>query len=343
MKSFASDNYSGIYPDILQAIFDANQAHETSYGDDAYTIRAKELFISLLGEKTDVLFTFNGTGANVVALKTMLLPFQSVLCADTAHIYVDECGAVGQNCGAGLVSFHTQDGKLTPKIIENELRHKGNVHHLQPKVVSISQSTELGTVYTLEELKSLTCFAHKNDMYVHVDGARISNAVAFLGVSLEEATVNCGIDVMSFGGTKNGLMFGEAVLIFNENLKKNASFYQKQSMQLFSKNRFIAAQFIALLENNLWIKMAMHANAMAKLLHSQLLEIPEVTVTQKVESNAVFVIIPKHAIEPLRETYRFYDWNAEIGELRWMCSFDTTEDDVNGFIKKLKSSLQKKF
>lgn len=338
MKSFASDNYSGIHPQILKAIAEANQEHEISYGDDIYTEKAQQLFEKEFGN-VKVLYTFNGTGANVVSLRTCLLPFQSVLCTNTAHIYVDECGAPVQSSGSSIIAFSTPDGKLTPKIIEKELLQIGNVHHTQPNVISISQSTELGTVYSVEELKILTKFAHKNGMYVHLDGARISNAVASLGVSLKEATVDCGIDIMSFGGTKNGLMMGEAVLIFNEELKKNASFFHKQSAQLFSKNRFIATQFIALLTNELWRKMALHSNKMAQLLVSQLSETKEVTITQKVQANAIFAIIPKHVIEPLRAAHRFYDWNTKTGELRWMCSFDTTEEDVNNFVKKLKSLI----
>lgn len=339
MKSFASDNYSGVHPRVMNALLEANNAHEISYGEDTFTARAQKLFRKEFGDDVQVLYTFNGTGANVVALKTCLLPFQSVICADTAHIHVDECGAPVQMTGSTLVPFKTPDGKLTPELIRGELTHKGNVHHVQPKVISISQSTELGTVYSPEELKALTAFAHENDMYVHLDGARISNAVAHLGISLKEATVNCGIDIMSFGGTKNGLMMGEAVLIFNEELKRTAHFYQKQSAQLFSKNRFIAAQFIALLTDELWREMALHANKMAQLLASQLADIKEVTVTQNVQCNAIFVIIPRHAVEPLRDAYRFYDWNVDTGELRWMCAFDTTEEDVSAFVEKLKSLI----
>lgn len=338
MKSFASDNYSGVHPEVMKAIIEANTQHEISYGDDVYTAEAQKLFEKEFGN-VKVLYTFNGTGANVVSLKTCLLPFQSVICTNTAHIYVDECGAPVQSIGSSLIPFATPNGKLTPQLIENELLHIGNVHHTQPKVISISQSTELGTVYSLDELKALTNFAHKNGMYVHLDGARISNAVAALGVSLKEATVDCGIDIMSFGGTKNGLMMGEAVLIFNEELKQSAPYYHKQSAQLFSKNRFIAAQFIALLKDELWRKMALHSNKMAQMLVSQLSEIKEVILTQNVDANALFVIIPKHAVEPLRSAFRFYDWNTETGELRWMCSFDTTEDDVNNFVSKLKSLI----
>ena len=215
----------------------------------------------------------------------------------------------------------------------------GNVHNTQPKVISISQSTELGTVYSIAELKTLCEFAHVNGLYVHLDGARISNAVAALGVSLKEATVDCGIDIMSFGGTKNGLMIGEAVLIFNEELKANAPYFHKQTAQLFSKNRFIAAQFAALLSNNLWYRMASHSNNMARLLESKINSLAGVQITQNVDANALFVIIPEQIIQPLRAQYPFYEWDAATHEQRWMCSFDTTEEEVIGFVKALKELL----
>ena len=338
MKSFASDNYSGVHPDIMNAILEANNHHAISYGDDTITEETNRLFEKIFGE-VKVLYAFNGTGANVVALKCCTLPFQSVICAETAHIQVDECGAPTQSIGCSLVALTTPDGKLTPELIRPELKHRGNLHHTQPKVISISQTTELGTIYSPDELKALSTFAHENNLYLHVDGARISNAVAALGCSLKEATVDCGIDIMSFGGTKNGLMIGEAILIFNKELWKNAPYLHKQSAQLFSKNRFIAAQFKALLENELWRTMALHSNKMAQLLKNEIIKIKGVILTQDVQANSLFVIIPAHAVEPLREAYRFYDWNTATGELRWMCSFDTTEEDVLNFVTTLKSLL----
>ncbi|MBP1677285.1 MAG: L-threonine aldolase [Bacteroidetes bacterium] len=336
MKSFASDNYSGIHPEILEAIVSANTQHEISYGDDSLTIKTGELFRQIFGD-VKVLYAFNGTGANVISLKCCLLPFQSVVCADTAHINADECGAPVQSTGSSLITIATPDGKLTPELIKPLLTRIGNVHNTQPKVVSISQSTELGTVYTLTELKNLCNFAHANQMFVHMDGARISNAVAALGVSLKEATIDCGVDIMSFGGTKNGLMIGEAVLVFNDTLKENAHFYQKQTAQLFSKNRFIAAQFNALLTNDLWLRMAKHSNAMAALLANEVSKIPGVNITRPVDANAVFAIIPAQAIEPLRQKYRFYTWDEQTTELRWMCSYDTTKDEVLDFAATLKA------
>ena len=338
MKSFASDNYSGIHPEIFEAIQRANSQHQISYGDDVFTEEANRIFEKAFG-KVKVLYTFNGTGANVTCLKCCTLPFQAVVCSEFAHILADECGAPTQSIGCSLLPLKTPDGKLTPELIMPLLNRIGNVHNTQPKVISISQSTELGTVYSLAELKSLCDFAHANGMYVHLDGARISNAVAFLGVTLKEATVDCGIDIMSFGGTKNGLMIGEAVLIFNEKLKENAPYFHKQTAQLFSKNRFIATQFTALLTNDLWLRMANHSNKMAQLLFTKVSQLSGVQVTRSVEANAVFVIIPLHTIQPLRSQYPFYEWDAETHEQRWMCSFDTTEEEVNGFVDVLKALL----
>jgi len=338
MKSFASDNYSGIHPLILEAVQKANINHEISYSDDTFTKEANQLFEKEFGNVM-VLYTFNGTGANVTCLKCCTLPFHAIVCSEYAHILVDECGAPTQSIGSSLLPMKTPDGKLTPELIKPLLSRLGNVHNTQPKVISISQSTEVGTIYSLTELKALCDFAHGNNMFVHLDGARISNAVASLGVSLKAATVDCGVDIMSFGGTKNGLMIGEAVLIFNDKLKANAPYFHKQTGQLFSKNRFIAAQFTALLTDNLWFKMATHANKMAQLLAAEVSKIPQVKITQKVNANAVFATIPGKIIQPLRAQYPFYEWDALTHEQRWMCSFDTTEEEVNGFVKTLKELL----
>jgi len=338
MKSFASDNYSGVHPEVFEALQRANAQHEISYGADTFTEEANRLFEELVGKVT-VLYTFNGTGANVTCLKCCTLPFQAVVCSEYAHILADECGAPTQQIGCSLLPIKTPDGKLTPEMIKPVLNRIGNVHNTQPKVIYISQTTELGTLYSLAELKALCDFAHANNMYVHLDGARISNAVAALGVSLKAATVDCGVDIMSFGGTKNGIMFGEAVLIFNEDLKANAPYFHKQTTQLFSKNRFIAAQFIALLSNNLWYRLADRANKMAALLAAKVSVLPGVQITQCVDANALFVIIPEKTIQPLRDLYPFYEWDAQTHEQRWMCSFDTTEDDIEQFVNTLKSLL----
>lgn len=338
MKSFASDNYSGVHPKIMEAILAANSTHQISYGDDEITEQTNKLFREKFGN-VEVLYVFNGTGANVVSLKCALLPFQSIICTDSAHILVDECGAPTQSIGSSIISIPSQNGKLTPEMILPHLATIGNVHHTQPKVISISQSTELGTIYTVEELKSLSEFVHSHNLYLHVDGARLSNAVSSLGCTLKEATADCDIDIMSFGGTKNGLMMGEAILIFNEELKKNAPFFHKQSAQLYSKNRFLSAQFKALLEDDLWFQLASHANSMAKKLAEMSSQIEEVKITQKVEANGVFVTIPPYAVEPLRAIYPFYNWNETTNELRWMCSFDTTEEEVFSFVDKLKELI----
>lgn len=339
MKSFASDNYSGVHPKVMEALIAANKAHQISYGEDEISLEVKELFQKEFGD-LELFFTFNGTGANIVSLRCATLPFQSIVCTDTAHIAVDECGGPAQSIGCTLETVESPDGKLTPDLVAPLLAQIGNVHHTQPKVISISQTTELGTVYSIEELKALADFAHANDMYLHMDGARISNAVASLNCSLREATVDCGVDIMSFGGTKNGIMMGEAILIFNKELRKHAAYYHKQSAQLFSKNRFIAVQFKALLENELWRELALHSNRMAQLLYNEVSKIEGVNVTQSVDANALFVTIPSYAVEPLRKDYRFYDWNTETGVLRWMCSFDTTEEEVMKFASKLRELIK---
>jgi len=338
MKSFASDNYSGIHPEIFEAIQRANINHQISYGDDQFTEEANYHFKKEFGE-VKVLYTFNGTSANITCLKCCTLPFQAVVCSEFAHILADECGAPTQSIGCSLLPLKTDDGKLNPEMIKPLLNRIGNVHNTQPKVISISQSTELGTVYSIKELKAICEFAHSNGMYVHLDGARISNAVAALGTSMKEATVDCGVDIMSFGGTKNGLMIGEAVLIFNNDLKANAPYFHKQTGQLFSKNRFISAQFTALLTNNLWLRMATHANRMAHLLATEVNALPNVNITRSVDANAVFATIPVHIIEPLKSQYPFYEWDAQTHEQRWMCSFDTTEEEIIGFVKALKELL----
>lgn len=339
MKAFASDNYAGVHPEVLQSLVEANSAHEISYGDDIYTLKAKSLFREIFGD-VDVYFTFNGTGANVVALKCCTLPFQSIVCTNTAHIHSDECGAPVQSLGSSLITIPTNDGKLTPELIQPFLSQIGNVHNTQPKVISISQSTELGTVYSTNEIKALCDFAHQHQMFVHLDGARISNAVAALGTGLREATADCGVDIMSFGGTKNGLMMGEAVLIFNDELKANAPYFHKQTGQLFSKNRYISAQFVALLQNDLWRRIALQANAQAQKLAKAISAIPCVKISRSVDANAVFVILPAEIIPVLQTQYRFYVWNEQTHECRWMCSFDTTDDDINGFVDAIQNACR---
>ncbi len=337
VKSFASDNYSGVHPAILEAIIEANQDHASSYGNDFYTEKAEAVFRSIFGENIDVLFVFNGTGANVISLQCAVQSFDLVLCAETAHIHSDECGAPVKATGCMLRPITTPDGKLTPELIEPYLKGVGNMHNVQPRVVSISQTTELGTIYQIDELKRLCDFAHAHGLVVHLDGARISNAVAALGVDIKACTVDCGVDIMSFGGTKNGLLIGEAILIFNPTLSVNAQFIRKQTTQLFSKMRFISAQFIALFEHNLWLTMARHSNRMAQLLASEIKQLPFVELTQPVEANALFVKLPASLVVPLQKDFPFYLWDETNVEARWMCSYDTTEEEIYFFVSRLKA------
>ncbi len=339
-RSFASDNNSGIHPAIIEALREANEDHALGYGEDDITEKAVNRFRSIFGQKTDVFFVFNGTGANVLSLISLVKPYQAVICPCTAHINVDECGAPEKQIGCKFLPVETSDGKVTVEGIKKYMHGFGEVHHVQPKVISITQTTELGTLYSIEEIKAIADFAHENDMYLHMDGARISNAVVSLGCSFKEMTVDAGVDVLSFGGTKNGLMFGEAVLFFNRNTEE-IKYIRKQTTQLCSKMRFISAQFLAVLEDDLWKKNALQANNMAKLLAEKLKDIKEVTVTQKVESNGVFAIIPDYVIEPLQKEFFFYVWDETKSEVRWMTSFDTTEADVEAFVDVIKSMIKK--
>lgn len=341
MKSFASDNYSGIHPAVLDKIIEANQQHASAYGNDEYTHRLEKHFRTMLGENTEVLIVLNGTGANVVALQCAVNSFDMILCAETAHINSDECGAVTNVTGSTIRPIPTNDGKLTPDLIKPYLKGIGNVHNVQPRVISISQTTEMGTLYHPDELKALCDFAHDHGLYVHMDGARISNAVAALGTDLKHCTVDCGVDIMSFGGTKNGIMVGEVLLIFNPQLSKNAAFIRKQTGQLFSKMRFIAAQFLALLENDLWLTMARHSNKMASLLGEEIKRFPFVELTQSVDANALFVRLPQELIDPLQTEVPFYVWDENEHVVRWMCSFDTTVEDIHHFIFQLENLVKK--
>lgn len=338
MKGFASDNNSGIHPAMLKAIEAANVDHEIGYGEDKYTQKAVQLFKDRFGENTEVFFVFNGTGANVLGLGTITNSFNSVICAETAHINVDECGAPEKITGAKIVTIKHKNGKITPEDVMPHLSSLGFQHHSQPKVISITQVTELGTLYTPDEIKALADLAHANNMFLHMDGSRIANAAAALDMDFREFTVDCGVDVLSFGGTKNGMMMGEAVLFFNPELTTDTRYIRKQNTQLFSKMRFLSAQFIAYFENDLWKDNATHANNMAKLLADEISKIPEVSITLPVESNGVFAIIPPKIIEPLNKHFFFYMWDEMINEARWLTSFDTTEEEIYklvGLIKEL--------
>lgn len=336
-RGFASDNNSGIHPEILQAISNANQGHAVGYGGDELTQKAVEKFRQEFGEKTDVYFVFNGTGANVLSLSTLTRSFHSVICADTAHIQTDECGAPEKFTGSKLLPVKTTNGKITPDEISKYLHGFDFEHHSQPGIISISQVTEMGTVYSVDEIKAITTLAHEYGLFVHMDGARIANAAVSLNLPFRAFTVDAGIDVLSFGGTKNGMMMGEAVLFFHPELSKQTKYIRKQSMQLFSKMRFVSAQFLAYFENDLWKRNATHANRMAKLLEEQVRRIPAIQLTQDVDANGIFAIVPHQIIPILQEKYFFYVWDEHHSEVRWMTSFDTQEEDITNFVALIKT------
>lgn len=338
-RGFASDNNSGIHPEILAALSAANEGHAVGYGGDQLTGMAVDRFRQEFGDETDVYFVFNGTGANVLALSTLTHSFHSVICAETAHIQVDECGAPEKFTGSKLLPAETNRGKITPQGIAKYLHGFDFEHHSQPKVISISQVTELGTVYSIDEIKAITSLAHQYGLFVHMDGARLANAAVALDLPFRAFTVDAGIDVLSFGGTKNGMMQGEAVLFFNPELSKNAKYIRKQSMQLYSKMRFVSAQFLAYFSNELWKRNASHSNRMARLLEQEIRRIPAIQLTQEVEANGVFAIVPPEIIPRLQEKYFFYLWDEHRSEVRWMTSFDTREEDIYNFTALIKSMV----
>lgn len=332
MRSFGSDNNSGVHPRILEALTAANSDHAIAYGDDPWTAEAAVVVRELLGEEAvEPFFLFNGTGANVVALQACTLPFHSILCAATAHIAVDECGAPVKLTGASLKEIDTPDGKLTPELVRPHLHGFGFEHHSQPRVIAISQTTELGTAYTPDEIRALAELAHAHEMLLFVDGTRIANACAMLGLSLREMTIDCGVDIFTLGGTKNGLMFGEVLVPLREELAQHIRYYRKQTTQLYSKMRYIAAQFIPYLREDLWLENASRSNAAAQMLYREMSRVKGIEITQKVESNAIFFILPKSITDRLRERYFFYDWDESRNEMRLVCSWDTTEEDIRQF------------
>ncbi len=335
-RGFASDNNAGVHPGILKAMAEVNDGHTIAYGDDPYTRKAIEMIRRTFGSEAEVFFVFIGTAANVLGLDALTQPFNAVICPETAHIHTDECGAPEKFTGCKLLTVPSPDGKLTVDGIKKHIHGIGFEHHVQPAVISLTQSTELGTVYTIEETRAICDFAHANNMLVHMDGARISNAAASLGCDLRELTVDAAVDVLSFGGTKNGMMYGEAVVFFNPALATDFKYRRKQGMQLSSKMRFISAQFIAYLENDLWRKNATHANRMARLLETSVTGIPGVTITQKVQANGVFALVPPDIIPRLQKEYFFYVWDEDRSEVRWMTSYDTTEEDILKFSALLK-------
>ncbi len=341
MKSFASDNYAGAHPDILKALIKANEVHTVSYGDDPYTSQAIWHFKSIFGDDIEVFFVYNGTGANVLGLSALTQSFNSILCSECAHINVDESTAPERFTGCKLVTIPAADGKLRPQQVLDKIQRIGDQHHPQAKVISISQSTEFGTVYSTEEVKALSAVAKEKGLYLHMDGSRIANAAVSLDKELAVFTRDAGVDVLSFGGTKNGLMFGEAVIFFKPELATSVKYLRKQAMQLHSKMRFISVQFEALLSQDLWKKNAAHSNAMAKLLEREMKKIPEVKFTQSVDANGLFATLPAYVIPTLQQHFPFYVWNEKTHEVRLMCSWDTTEEDVMGFVGKLRELLNR--
>lgn len=346
-RGFGSDNHSGISPEILEAIKNANVEHALAYGDDEYCKCTEELFKDLFGAQAKVYFVFNGTGANVLNIDAMCRSHHAVVCAETAHINVDECGAPQRIVGSKLLTVPTPDGKLTPDLVRTQLHGFGFEHHSQPRAISITQSTELGTLYTLEEIKALADLAHEYDMYLHMDGARLANAIVSLSkqlgreVSFKEMTTDQGVDCLSFGGTKNGLLMGESAVILNPALDVDMKYRRKQMTQLCSKMRFVAAQFEAYITTGLWRRNAEHSNAMAQLLYNGLKDMAGVKVVYPVQANGVFVQMPRDVWHDLLNEYFFYDWDEAENVVRFMCSFDTTEQDIANFIAAIKRVMER--
>lgn len=339
-RGFGSDNHSGISPEILEALASANVEHALAYGDDEYTQRTADLFKKTFGPLASVYLVFNGTGANVLCIDAMCRSHHAVVCSDTAHIHVDECGAPQRIVGCKLLTVPTPDGKLTPELVKTQLHGFGFEHHSQPRAISIAQSTELGTLYTLDEIRALADLAHSYDMYLHVDGARLANAAVRLGCSFKEMTTDCGVDCLSFGGTKNGLLMGESCVILNPKLDVDMKYRRKQMSQLCSKMRFVAVQFESYLTTGLWRRNAEHSNRMAQLLYQSVKDIPGVRVMYPVQVNSVFVQLPHEVWTGLQNDYFFYDWDEANDVVRWMCSFDTTEEDIAHFVEALKARLK---
>lgn len=338
-RGFASDNNSGVHPAVMKELLRVNRGHVVGYGDDPFTETARELIRKELGDETEVYFVFTGTGANVLGLAGVMKSWNSVITAHTAHIETDECGAPEKFVGCKVLTVDTPDGKLCPEMLARHMHGFDFEHHSQPGVISISQATEMGTLYTPGEVKEMADYAHKHGLLLHMDGARIANAAVSLGVPFREFTTDAGVDILSFGGTKNGMMYGEAVCFLKPGLDEGFKYIRKQGMQLASKMRFIAAQYIAYLSGGLWKECASRSNRMARELQRRLKDISGIKITQKVEANGVFVIMPDRVAALLSREYFFYPWNEQISEYRLMTSWDTTLDDVVQFTDKLKSMI----
>jgi threonine aldolase len=341
-RGFGSDNHSGVSPEVLEALAAANSEHALAYGDDEYTKRLEALYRDTFGLQARPYLVFNGTGANVLCIDAMCRSHEAVVCAETAHINVDECGAPQRVVGCRLLTVDTPDGKLTPDLVRTRLHGFGFEHHSQPKAISISQPTELGTLYTLDEIRALADLAHSYNMYLHVDGARLANAAVALGCSFKEMTTDLGVDALSFGGTKNGLLMGESCVLLNPALDVDMKYRRKQMTQLASKMRFMAAQMICYLETGIWKRNAEHSNRMAQLLRSEVEKVDGVRIMYPVQVNSVFAQLPTEVWHRLQQRYFFYDWDEANDVVRWMCSFDTTEEDIHSFVNALKEEICRK-
>lgn len=339
IRTFASDNYAGVHPAVLAAIATANEGHVVSYGLDPYTARLQEVVQAHLGEQAEAFPVFNGTGANVLALQSSLPRWGAVICATGAHINVDEGGAPERVAGLKLLAVPTPDGKLTPELVDREAWGFGDEHRAQPGIVSITQSTELGTLYTVDEIRALADHAHGKGMLLHVDGARIANAAAALDLPLRAFLTDAGVDILSLGGTKDGALGAEAVVTLSERAGEGLVYLRKLDMQLASKMRFLSAQLLALYDGDVWLENARHANAMAARLRAALEGVDGVDFVQPTQSNGVFAHLPAGVADRVRESFMFYDWNGESGEVRWMCSWDTTEADVDAFAAAVRAAV----
>jgi threonine aldolase len=332
--NFSSDNYAGVHPAVLDALGEASGGHVTAYGDDPWTALATARLSEAFGA-AGVFFVFNGTAANVLGISLMLRPYEAVICTEGAHLNVDEGGAAERIVGCKLLTVSAADGKLTPELVSTRLGSRGDEHRVQPRVVAITQATEVGTCYTVDELARLAEFCRANGLLVFMDGARLANAAAFLGCPLADLSVH--VDALSFGGTKNGAMGAEALIVMNSALLTTVPFVRKQQMQLASKMRYLAAQFNALLDDDLWLRNARHANAMAHRLADGAAGIPGVDLWQPVESNGVFAALDPALIEPLRRDWPFHIWDPDQHVVRWMAAFDTTKDDVDAFLSAIRA------
>jgi threonine aldolase len=339
-RGFASDNNAGIHPDILKEVADANKGHAVGYGDDVYTRHAIELFREHFGNSTETFFVFTGTAANVLGITAAVRSWNSVITAETAHLETDECGAPEKFIGCKILTVETPDGKITTDMIAKHMHGFDFEHHSQPRVISITQSTEMGTVYSVSEIRKIAHYAHSRGLLLHMDGARIANAAVSLGLPFMDFTTDAGVDILSFGGTKNGMMFGEAICFLRPELSANFKYLRKQGMQLASKMRYISAQYIGYFKNDLWKALASHSNAMAAMLAERITRISGLRITQKVEANGVFVIMPHEVAERLKRHYFFYPWNEQISEYRLMTSWDTTEEDIDKFAELLRKEMK---